>query len=65
MNRNPWISLQSRLGCAAAATLASGLVLGSVLWLFLGAAPGTASAAPHQVLASQDHPVVGDRTRVR
>jgi hypothetical protein len=36
MSTTPWTSAQQRLSCAAAALLASTLVLSSVLWLFAG-----------------------------
>jgi hypothetical protein len=44
MHANPWSDLRHRLPCAAAALLASTLVLSSVLWLFANAsAPTTGS----------------------
>jgi hypothetical protein len=55
MNRNT-ASLQSRLLGAAAAALASTLVLTSVLWLFSSVDTGAVSQAQPQVLASgNDH----------
>jgi hypothetical protein len=65
MNRNSWTTLQHRFGCAAAATLASTLVLSSVLWLFASAAGPSASAMPPQVLVTADGRVDADRARVR
>jgi hypothetical protein len=75
MNRNAWITSQTRLGCAAVASLVCALVLSSVLWLFGGTDRLAASAATHQVLpwlfAGSDHraasaaprqvPVIADR----
>jgi len=65
MNRNNWTTPQNRFGCAAAAALASGLVLSSVLWLFAGAAGPSASATPPQVLVTADGRVDAERARVR
>jgi hypothetical protein len=63
MNRNHWTTLQHRLGCAAAAALASTLILSGVLWLFAGAAGP--SATPPQVLVTADGRVDMERARVR
>lgn len=65
MNRNSWTTPQNRLGCAAAAVVASTLVLSSVLWLFGAGATPTASAATPQVLVSADGRVDAERARVR
>jgi hypothetical protein len=73
MSRNPLVSPQTRLGCAAAAALASALVFSSVLWLFSGAesqaasatSSQTASATAGQVLVSADGRVDAQRARIR
>ena len=64
MNRNSWTTPQNRFTCAAAAALASTLVLSSVLWLFADAGTPSASA-PSQVLVSADGPVDAERARFR
>jgi len=48
MNHNNWTSPRIRLGCFAAATLFSTVVIGSVVWLFAAGAP-TAASAPYEV----------------
>jgi hypothetical protein len=65
MNRNNWTTPQNRFGCAAAAALASTLVLSSVLWLFAGAAGPSASAIPPQALVTADGRIDAERARVR
>jgi len=65
MNRNSLTTPQHRLGCAAAAALASTLILSSVLWLFAGGAGPTASATPPQVVITADGRTNIERARVR
>jgi hypothetical protein len=65
MNRNNWTTPQHRFGCAAAAALASTLILSSVVWLFTSVAGPTASATPPQVLVTADGRMESDRARVR
>ncbi len=65
MNRNNWTTPQNRFCCAAAAALASTLVLSSVLWLFAGAAGPSASATPPQPLVTADGRVDAERARLR
>jgi hypothetical protein len=69
MNRNQWIDSRTRFGCAAAAALASSLVLTSVLWLF-AAAPSptpsaTAAATPSQELVSAEGRTGAEAARIR
>jgi hypothetical protein len=65
MNRNSWTTPQNRFGCAAAAALASTLVLSGVLSLFAGAAGTSASATPPQALVTADGRIDAERARVR
>ena len=65
MNGNNWTTPQNRFACAAAAALASTLVLSSVVWLFAEAQTPTASATQPQVLVTADGRADAERARVR
>ena len=65
MNRNNWTTPQNRFACAAAAALASTLVLSSVVWLFADAQTPTASAIQPQALVAADGRADAERARIR